>query len=432
MRVFPKILVLVCVFAAALALFSSINGRSRSAEPRLERTPTALGPGASTRQRIMALETKLRERPGDAELLAQLGDATLRRVRETVDASGYPRAERAYRRALRTDPRNVPATVGLGTLAMARHHFREALHHGQRAMSLAPESISPFPLVVDALVELGHYREADAELQRLIDRKPGLAAYARVSYVRELRGDLRGAVSAMRLAVSAGASAPEDAAYTQTLLGTLERDRGRTEAAQAAYRAALGAQPDYPDADAGLAIVDAARGRLGPAIARQRTVAQRLPTPEHYTLLAELELAAGRSGDARRHLAHVRDRRGRLRDAGENTDTEAAIYEADHGDPEVGVRLGRRAWAAAPSIRSANALGWALTRAGRPAEGYVWAKRAMHSGWREPLVVYHAGMSAKAAGDLRAARRLLRRLISESPGFSALYAPRARRALRSL
>jgi hypothetical protein len=96
------------------------------------------------------------------------------------------------------------------------------------------------------------------------------------------------------------------------------------------------------------------------------------------------------------------------------------------------VRLARSAWAAGPSVRSADALGWALTRAGRPDEGYAWARRALRHGWREPSALYHAGMSAKAAGERGAARRLLRGLLAQSPAFSALYAPRARRALEQL
>ena len=70
----------------------------------------------------------------------------------------------------------------------------------------APARIGAF-VRVDALVELGRYDEAERELQAMIDRKPNLAAYARVSYLRELRGDLEGAAEAMRFAVAAGGPA---------------------------------------------------------------------------------------------------------------------------------------------------------------------------------------------------------------------------------
>jgi hypothetical protein len=82
-----------------------------------------------------------------------------------------------------------------------------------------------------------------------------------------------------------------------------------------------------------------------------------------------------------------------------NTDVELAIFEADHGSPARGVRLARAAWAAAPSVRSADALGWALTRSGHRAEGLRWAHRALALGTRDPAFLAHAAL----AGD-RAAR----------------------------
>ncbi|HEX8074925.1 MAG TPA: tetratricopeptide repeat protein, partial [Thermoleophilaceae bacterium] len=89
-------------------------------------------------------------------------------------------------------------------------------------------------------------------------------------------------------------------------------------------------------------------------------------------------------------------------------------------------------YAAAPGVRSADALGWALTAAGRPARGLAYARRALRLGSRDALFLYHAGMAARAAGRYAAARGYLTRALSLNPRFSPLYAPRARRALRSL
>jgi len=55
--------------------------------------------------------------------------------------------------------------VGQGTLALARHDFREALRLGRRARRLAPEAAGPFPVLVDALVEqqkIGRYETEDS------------------------------------------------------------------------------------------------------------------------------------------------------------------------------------------------------------------------------------------------------------------------------
>ena len=100
---------------------------------------------------------------------------------------------------------------------------------------MAPELARPLTVIADAQVELGRYPGAARTIQRLVNLKPSLPAYARVSYYRELHGDVDGAISAMRYAVSAGGS-PEGTAYVETLLGDLELTRGRIGAAHDAYR----------------------------------------------------------------------------------------------------------------------------------------------------------------------------------------------------
>ena len=179
----------------------------------------------------------------------------------------------------------------------------------------------------------------------MVDAKPTLASYARVSYLRELHGDLDGAVAAMRRAVAAGGPAPETVASVQALLGGLELVRGRPAAARAAYRAALAGVPGLPAAEAGLARLAAARRRSAGAIRRWRRLTERLPLPEYVTGLGEAELAAGRPTAARRDLALIGAQERLLAAAGVNTDTELAIYEADHGERGRAVALARRAWA---------------------------------------------------------------------------------------
>src|SRR5439155_1375093 len=110
------------------------------------------------------------------------------------------------------------------------------------------------------------------------------------------------------------------------------------------------------------------------------------------------ELAARRPAAARRDLALVGAEIRLLRAAGVNTDVELALYEADHGSPRRGIVLARRALAQAPSVRSADALGWSLARAGRPREGLSWLRRALRLGSRDPSFLYHAGAAAAEAG----------------------------------
>ena len=426
-----KLLAPALAFAAALAVFVTINGRGD--------LPSAGGGGSvipasrgGTQARVEALQAAVRRQPDAPRPHALLGRAYLQRVREVGDPGLYSRAEAALARARRLDPREPEAVVGLGELALARHDFAAALELGREARRLAPESLSAYPVVVDAEVELGRYRAAAHTLQRWIDSKPTLSSYARASYVRELQGDLAGALAAMRLAASAGGDAPENVAYVQTLIGDIEWLRGRASGAADAYRAALVRVPGYLSAQAGLARVEAAAGDYRGAIRRYRAVVDRLPLPEHVIALAESELAAGRRAAGRRDLELVRAQQRLQVAGGVNTDLEFAVFEADHGSPAEAVRLARRSWAAAPSVRSADALGWALTAAGRPDEGLEWARRALRLGSRDPLFLYHAGVSAERAGRPAEARGYLSRSLSLNPRFSPYHAPRARRALEAV
>src|SRR5262249_57894548 len=129
--------------------------------------------------------------------------------------------------------------------ARARHDFAGGLALGERAQRLAPDSRTADPVIVDGLVELGRYEDAERALQSMVDHKPNLAAYARVSYFRELHGDLDGAVSAMQLAIAAGGAVPENVAYVQSLLGHLEMARGHLAAARHAFQEALHGVPSY-------------------------------------------------------------------------------------------------------------------------------------------------------------------------------------------
>jgi tetratricopeptide (TPR) repeat protein len=211
------------------------------------------------------------------------------------------------------------------------------------------------------------------------------------------------------------------------LLGDLELQRGRIEAARAAYTDSLRALPDYPAGLVGLARADMARGSLEGAAARLRRAAARPPPPRTLTLLAEVEASLGNKGAAEATLdaaglqTALVGGGGAAKGGGAEAsgggaeasravgsgpaaaaqvlpDAEAVLFAADHGSPAEAVRLGRRVWRSASSVRSADALGWALTRAGRPVRGYRFARHALRLGSRDPLFRLHAGIAAREAG----------------------------------
>ena len=356
----------------------------------------------------------------------------LQRVRATEDPSHYAGIERELAAARRLEPDSPAVALGYGELAMSRHHFRDGLRFGLRARRLAPDSVRPLGLIADAQIELGRYAAAERTLQRLVELKPSIAAYTRISYFRELHGDIDGAVDAMRLAVSAAGSKPSDSLDVRVLLGFLELAAGRTEAGERIFRDALRVRPGHAKALDGLADVEMAKGRPRAALARWRKLSAAVPSPHYAGDVIELSQAFGLRDDARRAIERVRMLERRLAAAGSNVATEAAVFEADYGSPARALAMARRAYAEAPAVQRADALGWALTRSGRPAEAIRYAPEAMRLGTPEPTFLYHGAIAAKEAGQSALARRWLRRLLAENPGFSPLLEPRAERALTQL
>ena len=268
----------------------------------------------------------------------------------------------------------MDAVLGAATLAGLRHDFREQLRLGLEAQRLQPGLVRALPVIADAQIELGRYGAAERTLQRMLDLKPNLASYSRVSYFRELHGDLGGAVEAMRLAVSAGGGAPENVAYVQVLLGDLELQRGRPDAARLAYTSALRSVPGYPAGLVGLARADAAGGDLGRAAARLRRAAERLPLTGTLVLLAEVERALGNPAEARRR---ARPRRARSSSSTgrppPRRTPRRVLFEADHGEP-------RPPWRSAASVWRGGAERALRRRAGLGADPRRPARRRPGAG----------------------------------------------------
>jgi tetratricopeptide (TPR) repeat protein len=295
----PNLLTLAAVTIAFVATVLVLTLINRSASLPKPSGDSAIA-GRSSAERIRALEAEVRGRPERTAAYTLLGEAYLQRSRETGQLVYQKRAEHVFKLALARDPMDPAALTGMGTLAAARHDFLTSLDYGRRARRLAPDVIRPYGVVVDSLIELGRYEAAGRALQRMVDLKPNLASYARVSYYRELHGDLSGALEAMALAASAGGEAAEQVAYVQTLLGDLQLDRGALGPATAAYRLALARLPGYVDARFGLARVREQTGDLESAERSLRAVVADRPDADHLALLGEVELRLRRRGAARR------------------------------------------------------------------------------------------------------------------------------------
>ena len=376
---------------------------------------------------VAGLEARVAER-ADAASLTSLGLAYQQRARETADASYLMKSEEALTRAQNLVPADATIVGGLASLALARHEFARALVLARRARTLAPESTRPLALLGDALVELGRYREAFAAFDELAARKPGLTAYSRIAYARELIGDRAGAREAMTLALGAASGRPEPTAWTHVELGKLAFGEGRLKPARRHFRAALAAFPGYPYAFEGLARVAAAEGDLRLAAVLARRSAEAVPLPQFVGTLGDVEWARGHRAAANEQYALVGAIGRLLRSNGVRTDLELALFDLDHGRRlREALAQAVRAQRARPSVQSEDVLAWALYRNGRCTEALTHSKRALRLGTRDATFDFHRGMIERCLGRASEAKRWLRSALELNPHFSLVWAPVARR-----
>jgi tetratricopeptide (TPR) repeat protein len=424
--------------ATVVVLFGGVLGSSDAGgQPAAQNRDAAAGrllagfsPG-DTAAYVTQLEARVAATPEDSKSLLLLGLAYQQRARETGDPSFYPRSQAALRRCLRLTPKNALALTGLAALAASRHRFESARALAERASRLAPASAGPLGVLGDALVELGRYGEAFAAFNRMAALKPSLASYSRVSYARELLGDPRGAIAAMRLAVRAGEGTAEPVAWSLVQLGNIYFDTGRLGPAQHAYREALTRFPGYVHAEAALGRVAAARGRLGAAARLYQRAVERLPLPQYEGALGDVLRLMGRNDEAEAAFGTVSAIERLLEANGVRTELETALFDLDH-DRRLAAALARArvAYETRKSIDGEDVLAWALYKNGRCTQARPHSERALRLGTRDALKVFHRGMIELCAGGRAAGRFFLRRALALNPHFSLIYAPVAREVLR--
>lgn len=399
--------------------------------------------GAATDGAIQQMQDRLRRNPSDPlayAAYAQLGSLYLQKVRQTGDPSYYARAETAFERSLALVPDNALAAAGMGGLHLARHDFAAALCWSELAREHAPTSHVVHGIAGDALIELGRYDEAIEAFQRMVDLRPDLASLSRVSYARELHGDVAGAIRAMRRAIEAGNPGSEATNWARVHLGHLYFLEGDLAAADGEYAQALAFLPEYVYALGGRARVAAARGDLRGAIRLYTRALEVAPLAEHAIVLHDVYHAAGNARGAAQQAELVRVIAGLQRAAGVDVDLDLARFEiedaAGSGDRrkvEAALEMARVQYARRPhSIHAADVLSWALYRAGRPAEALPYARQALRLGTKDPVLLYHAGAVAAAAGEPAEARRYLEAALARNTAFHPRAAPEAQRLLAQL
>jgi tetratricopeptide (TPR) repeat protein len=374
--------------------------------------------GATPETRIARLKDAVQRDPGDRGSLQELGATYVQAVATGGDVALYNDAEAVLERAEALAPNDPRTQVIQGYLALARHDFGRARELGLAAHDVRPYDADALAVLVDGEVELGLYDAAAEHLQELLDLRPGLAAYSRASYLRELHGDAEGARQAFAQAEAAG-SDRYDLASVAVLRGKLALGQGDVDEAAAHFGEARRHVDDPAGVEAGEARVLAARGeRTGAISVLENAIAER-PTAEVAILLGDLLRLEGRVTDADRADRVVRDLARDERAAGADVNLELSLFEADRGNTVRALELAQQAHSVKPDNVNANiALAWALRTNGRASEAIPYIDQALRLGTRDGLLRFRAAAVLADAGDSQRAATELRTAFDINPLFS--------------
>ncbi len=200
------------------------------------------------------LAAKIKANPADHKSAIALVNTYILEGRASGNIAYYDKAAMSVvDKILKKDKSNYEAICLKALLELSQHHFAEGLATATNAVQLNPNSAFAYGLLVDANIEMGNYTAAVDAADKMVTARPDLRSYSRIAYLREIHGDLPGAIEAMKLAVAAGVPAEESTEWCRTQLGRLYEITGQKDAALLQYQLSVAARPDYGGALAGMA-----------------------------------------------------------------------------------------------------------------------------------------------------------------------------------
>jgi tetratricopeptide (TPR) repeat protein len=390
----------------------------------------------ATDNHITYYQRLLQRNPVNSRAYFGLGDALIRKARETGDPSYFNRAEDALKKSLEINPNNAGAMRHLAYVFYSRHEFEPAAVHATKAIEMDAADGDSYGILGDALMETGEYKKAENAYQKMMQLEESLYSYARRAGLKSVRGDGSGAMADLEHAVAAGKAAKQPAesiAWAEWQLGSDHFNLGKLEKAEAFYRQSLATYPNYYRASAGMAQVRVAQKRYDEAIDLYRKAIAILPMPEYVAALADVYSKIGKSDEARKQyeLVEYIGQLSALNKALYNR--ELAYFYADHDIKlEQGLELAQRELDYRRDIYAYDVVAWNLFKNGKAEEAREAVSQALKLGTQDAKLHYHAGMIYQRVGEKEKAREHLRRALSINPQFHIFFADNAKRTLVEL
>lgn len=243
------------------------------------------------------------------------------------------------------------------TVQLSQHQFNAALVTGKQALALNDKNSGIYGVLVDANVEIGNYEEAVKNCDKMISIRPDLRSYSRISYLREIYGDMKGSVKSMEQAIEAGAPYSEYKCWTIVTMGKMLENHNQLDSAMAYYQFSAKERANYPFGIAGMASIEGKRGNYKKADSLYTIALKAVPEISFIMDQAKLYQKQGKKAEMKRLIPRIESMFKEDIESGHNVNMEYAFFLLDFKkDYKRALSLGLKEYQLRPNNIDVNRL----------------------------------------------------------------------------
>jgi tetratricopeptide (TPR) repeat protein len=377
-----------------------------------------------TKKAIEGLLETIKSNPENYKAKLSLAQAYIQEARVTGDHGYYDKAALdLLDDVIQNEPQNFDALCCKATVLLSQHHFSDGLAVANTALPLNPSSAFIYGLMCDANVELGNYPQAVKMCDKMIAARPDIRSYSRVSYLREIHGDLPGAIQAQKLAVAAGYPGLEQSEWTRMILAHLYEITGHLDSAEYEYRTALNDRPSYAFAVAGLGRIEKAKGNYKDAITYYEKAKKDIVEYSFSDELTDLYALNNEQEKSKKSAQEVIDMLSPMANADESSsshghyaDKELAYAYLKLNDTDNALKHAMLEYDRRPeNIDVCEAVAWVNYKKGDFTAANNMINKALRTNCQNPVLLCHAGLIKIKAGEKEKGVALIKKALTNDP-----------------
>ena len=435
MKILHSIIIIATVYIFCGCQTRNVSSVEGSEIPKLLIRNQVIGPEEEMGYIIDTynkLAEKIKSNPHDVEARLSLVELFMQEARISGEHGYYyPEALKVIEGVMNDQPKEAlkyRALLDKASVLLSLHQFKAAKEIGEEALTINPHSADAYGVLVDANVELGAYEKAIEMADKMVSIRPDLRSYSRVSYLREIHGDVNGAIEAMKLAVAAGYPGMEQTEWARLTLGHLYERYGSQDSAMMQYEMALSARPHFPFAIHSMAAIFAAKGDYKSADSLNALASHLIPEVSFFMDRAMWEKERGNIDKVNSMTKEILGMLADDESAGHSMSLEfSKVYLHLLGDQASALKYAQKEFQLRPDNIDVNlTLAEIYFHQGDMENSRVHLNKAIRTGSKDPVTRCLDGILLTKFSQKTEGENLLKQLFAEIPYLDCSYCKEAR------